>query len=195
MIERAHAACIQRLEREGIAREATAQERAWIHAPAGSLDEVDAMNISWLSEGEAVFGWLLGRMDLPAHDEKVDLPTVDALVPRPGDHLPRVEDVSIVQSEEAVHSLAGAYEGLLWRLRKIPAAGARILPNFVREGVAELGLPLRDGDLLLQGQPAFRYLRSDDVFRRCQSIAIERLRALRWLVADDCAWDELDTDY
>ena len=170
-----------------------AGERAWAHAPIGALEQCDHLNISWLTECQAVFLWALGLCELPAHDQKMTVSVVDELVPLPGSPVDGLTRLALARSEQQVGTLQKLYEVVLWRLRTPPESGESGLARHIREALDGTDLSLVEGDIPLRGSPAFRHRSGDDAWRECHSIALERLRALRWLTGS-LPWDEVETD-
>jgi hypothetical protein len=186
-------ATIARIDEELPTDAVTAQERAWIRTSPGALEQVDHLNITWLVECETVFLWALGRCELPAFDRKTDVGSIADLVPLPGSPFEHLLRSDLARTEQETLTVQKLYETVLWRLRTPPESGAKGLALHVREVLDAAGVALMDGDIPLRGSPAFRYGSEDDTWRECHSIALERLRALRWLTSD-VPWDQIDTE-
>ena len=169
-------------------------ERELLETPLGDLEDRQAVNGSWRSEGLYVLAWALGRQDFLAHDEMVDpvraanslgflKANVLAMVPtlRPADEID-----SFLWRQLALH----------WRLREYSLRPqAMDFAQFVRDCTwAPLEVDpcaLVDNDLVIDGQ---RIDQADpERVGMCQSIAMERHLAINWLHGQEPIYSEVDT--
>ncbi|MCO5167241.1 MAG: DUF4272 domain-containing protein [Planctomycetes bacterium] len=193
--ERLHADLLAWLDARALTGELEGPERALVAAPIGALTRQRAIDASWRSEGLAVLGWALEACALPPHDEQADPHAATAALgflddgPAPALAAPRLRPAGELSA--AARRLGGVH----WRLRafmqrpraldlRAAAATAGLAP-------ADLdGLPLLEGDLALRGAPIGRA--DPDVVGECASIAVERLRAMRWLLGLHERYSEVD---
>jgi hypothetical protein len=167
----------------GLDDECEDDELALLDSEIGTIDEQSMIDAVWRSEGAVALGWGLGICDLPPHDEvcapnqlhhalglMAELPAVlrgPAL--RPSLALARIEACL-----GAIHARLEAYA-----LRPEPMQLAHFVasPDEAEEILADLDLV--EGDLTVDGQPLHRA--DPDAVAVAESIAVERLQAVRWI--------------
>jgi hypothetical protein len=178
----------------GIDEEFEPEEREVLQSPPGELDEEQQINSTWRLEGLTVLAWILGRFDIPPHDQLVtlnplwrscgllDAEAARALLAKPT--LRPVEEIATVRNRLfALH----------WRLRNFfVKPGVMDFAEFARTcwfGPLDItGLPLVEGDLALGGERIDRA--SADAFSSAHSASQERHQAANWLWAGPALYSE-----
>jgi uncharacterized protein DUF4272 len=167
----------------GLDDECEDDELALLDTEIGSLDEQSMIDAVWRSEGAVALGWGLGVCDLPPHDE-VCAP--NALHQALGlmQELPSVLRGPALRPTQAlsrIEACLGAVYARLehFSLRPGPAQLAAFVAN--REEAEEIlaDIDLIEGDLPVDGLPLHRA--EPEAVAVAESIAVERLQAVRWL--------------
>ncbi len=184
------------LEDTGAWHEAEPDERAFLargdDEPASERSSIDS---TWRAEGLAVLGWALGLAPLPPHDVAIE--TWDVL--RPLGFLkdtPATLERPVLLPLETLDWQARRLLGLHWRFRELSLQGqpmdyARFagqcwFGSFDLEGIALAG-----GDLAVGGRPIAEA--DPGHVRFAQSIAMERHRAINWLLGYHRVYSGVDT--
>lgn len=184
-VEETYRDLLRWIEDAGFGDEIEPEEWEVIQRPPGKLEMQQQINATWRLEGLVVLAWSLGRFEIPAHDELVnmnslwrslDVLDVDAARMLLAEPPLRSRDELRIQRNRlfAVH----------WRLRNYHLDGEILdFAAFARTcwfGPLDLaGLPLVDGDLAIGGQRLDRAVPDD--LGTAQSIAQERHQAANWL--------------
>ncbi len=185
------------LERHELEGELEEQEHDLLIAPLGSLTRQQAIDASWRSEGLAVLGWALDASELPPHDEQADPQAVAvALGFLEDDEPPRALEAPRLRAPDELEAMGRRLQALHWRLREFMQrpvlidfeAGAVEATQVTGPDLA--GLSLVEGDLSIRGKSLVAA--DPDVVGEVASIAVERLRALRWLLGVDELYSEVD---
>jgi hypothetical protein len=178
----------------GLDDEREPQERTLLAARVGRLDQQDAINATWRSEGMAILGWALGRSEWPAHDTHVD-PAATARGLGFLEEAPVALATSALRSDSEILRAAEATFALHWRLREFSlnrtALDFAAFAERARFGPLEIGgLELAENDLAIDGQPLGKSHR----WRQVLSIAQERHQAANWLRGYDPVYSEVETN-
>lgn len=186
------------LERHDLDHELEDEERELLEAPLGSLERQRAIDASWRSEGLAVLGWALDVSELPPHDEQADPQAVAvALGFLEDDEPPRALEAPRLRPPEELEAMGRRLQALHWRLREFMQRPVPV--DFRAAAVAATAvtapdvddLPLVGGDLALRG--AALADAPPDLVGECASIALERHRAINWLLGFDELYSAVDT--
>jgi hypothetical protein len=169
----------------GLEEDLSAWERQIFATPFGNLLDRDKIDASWLSETVVVFGWALGKTELPGCETQCDASAVanklGFLQPtdrtalydpqlRPGEYLQ--------EYNEFIYNLH-------WRVRDFSLTGRSYdFESLARkawgEPILRHGLALIDRDLSVGGSPILRA--EERAWRTLASITRERHRASNWLI-------------
>lgn len=163
----------------------------------GSLDQQTIVNGTWRTEGLVVLAWALGATRIPPYDQMADPGGVSNLIHfLKEDALEKSQGLRLLSGAE-LDGFAGIQLALHWRLRDF---SLRLHPMDFRKfnekpwygaPVSLEGVPLAEDDLAIDGVPIARAPTSR--FRQCQSIAMERHKAINWLLGLDETYSEVDT--
>lgn len=185
------------LERHELELELEEHEHELLVAPLGSLTRQRAIDASWRSEGLAVLGWALDASELPPHDEQADPQAVAvALGFLEDDEPPRALEAPRLREPEELGAMARRLQALHWRLREfLQRPGAVDFRAAALEATPVTApdlddVPLVDGDLAIRG--AALATAEPDAVGECASIAVERHRAINWLLGFDELYSEVD---
>jgi hypothetical protein len=155
-----------------------------LHAPFGTITDVERVGTSWLVEGVAVLAWALGKVEPPAFATKcASAPVSIALgMFRPGTKKTLSE--AAFRDADEIESLALSYLALNWRIGKHIESPEKL--DFAAQikhpdGLHLLvdGLELRDGDLTIDGLELSQL--SEARFCEVFTIIRERFNAFKWL--------------
>jgi Domain of unknown function (DUF4272) len=180
----------------GLEDEIESKEREVLFAPASELDQKGSVNASWRWEGAAVLAASLGAIELPPHDQPIELKSCgDAcgLFQR-REQLDQRFAAAAFDPNFDRFAYADRAIAVHWRLRQFINGEAKPMDfttfaKGVEWATFDLrGVKLIDGDLAIGGAPIARATR-DDVFR-AMSIASERHIAANWLIG----WDPIYSD-
>ena len=189
---------IERLRRwvelSGFRTELAADERALIDAAPGAIPGRQVVDAIWRSEGLAVLAWALGGIDLPPHDQPVDVAAVAAAIGFLAE--PRVADEATLRPPDELDRLRRRQLAIHWRLRQHRLAPAAV--DLVRLSQADFlggfdlfGVALAERDLAIGGVPISRA--DPERIRAATSIALERHHASNWLRGDDADYGAIAT--
>jgi hypothetical protein len=182
----------------GIAGELEPQERDFLQAPCGQVDQQLVTNAACRGEGLAVLAWALNRFGLPAYDEEAFPPdpaqesigfgnlqlareALNSGILRPATEIERF----------AIHATVVTWRLRTFRLYPGPwdlVGYLRSQPSF-REPWLE-GLRIVDGDLAV-GDLAIASALPEKV-QTCERTAVERQIAAYWLEGDDPIYSKID---
>lgn len=182
----ARGALLDWVEGTGAAVELEPWEATLLAAAPGGVDERDRIDGSWRTEGAAVLAWSLGLVDLPPPDQVSD----------PGVVFAAIGLAAVDATEDAIGRASARADAAIEVLRRqLLTVHWRLVEHRLRPGPIDLaavatqhswgpltveGLPLVDGDLAIGGRPVAE-ADPEDV-GRATSIAMERHRAVNWLV-------------
>jgi hypothetical protein len=172
------------------------EELEMVETDLGSLDPRAKVNGTWRSEGLVVLAWALGATAIPRHDEMVDPTEVaNSIYFLSDDAMNAAKDLKLRPSEE-LGVFAEIQYSLHWRIRDFSlrqeAMDFRKFAETAWFGPLRIeGIPLAEDDLAIDGVPIA--MASQDRFRQCQSIAMERHQAINWLQGWDEIYSEVDT--
>ena len=179
-----HAQVLEWIETVGIGPELEPGEVRVLETETGSLDRRALIDGTWRSEGLGVFAWALGARELPPHDQIVDpYEVANSVLFLAEDSLERAAELRLRPRAE-LDRMSRVLQALDWRLQEYSLHPHAIdFGEFARSGALgplELdGVPLVGGDLAIKGVAIVHAPEAD--VRRCQSIALERHRAIAWL--------------
>ncbi|HZZ78020.1 MAG TPA: DUF4272 domain-containing protein [Gemmataceae bacterium] len=172
------------IEALGIGDELEPEEWEIVQRPVGHLEPQQQINSTWRLEGLAVLAWSLRRIQFPPHDALVDfhsmwrelglldLDTARLLLAHP-----------ILRPRNEIEAMRKRLFALHWRLRNFHVdPKAMDYAKFARTawfGPLDSGLPLADGDLMLQGERIDRA--TPDAFSTAHSASLERHQAVNWV--------------
>lgn len=181
----------------GLSNEIEPEEFDLLNSPLGTLTEQKVIDASWRGEGMAVLAWALKRIELPAHDQIVDSPTVAESLGFMRDEAFTVLPYPELRSIDELKQFAQSMFSLHWRLRQYSLDHARMdFVEFAKTcwfGPLELsGLRFVENDLAIANMTLCQA--SEEAWRECQSIAQERHQAANWLVGYDEVYSEVTTD-
>lgn len=174
------------VEDTGAAVELEPWEATLLAAAPGGVDERDLVDGSWRTEGALVLAWALGLMDLPAPDVVAVPGEVFASIGLADPDLTRSALVGVSpRSADELEVLRCRLLTVHWRLNQQRLhPGPLELASAVeahRWGPLTVdGLELVGGDLAVDGRPLAEA--DPEAVRRATSIAVERHRAVNWLV-------------
>jgi len=189
----------------------TPRERELSEATLITMTEEQQIEQSWAVEGMVVLAWALGFVDdLPAWDTQTDPSFLDE-VPNPV-ALARVRAAAKLRPSDEIEAAAATSQLWHWRsrTRELIEGGFALPDELKKPGIGSLDDVVRltaahafaegtieeaiDGDFPARGK-AYRAL-DDDEWHEVRSIAIERHRALCWLLglAPANNWDETPTE-
>ena len=184
------------LPRAGLTDELEPWELSVLKCPLGKLGDRDRSDSTGNSEGMAVLSWSLGKTDLPRHDAAVDPKVVaNGLGLMADDAAARISSATLRPRKE-VEAMSKRLFAAHWRLRDFSlnrtetdfkAVGKN--PWMGMKGISQL--PLIDGDLEINGKPLSKT--EEPEWRNCQGIAMERHRAVNWLLGFDPVYSKVDT--
>lgn len=190
------------LRETGVWDEMEAHERALVARPFGTLDvdSQEAANGYWLGSGADVLAWALGRPEFsPFYDQEPPLDVASwagLLDPLPIPLLanPVLRPLSDIEAMEdrllAVH----------WRLVQFRLTREALdflnLPivkdfRFLKPEVVER-LDLAEGDLAIRGTSIAKA--HPGLVEACRSVAMERHRAVNWLLGEHPVYSEVETN-
>ncbi len=172
-------------------------EKAVITRPLGTLSDQERADAAWLSEGMLVLAWALGRHPIPPYDEAVVAADAAETL---GLLKPRAETVltnPVLRSSAELEEFSQDIFLLHWRLREFalrprPIDFATLAKTAWFGSMSLARVRLIDGDLAIGIE---RIDKADEsLIRLCSSIAIERHRAINWLVGGSSdIYSEVDT--
>ncbi len=200
--ERPHDAELQRerlcrwVHRRGLAAEVEDHEWEILDAPIGTLDEHDATDAVWRTEGLAVLLWALGLVELPPHDRPASFDSLADIVSLTEAEAPEGLACPVLRSDAALRWMGRRLLGLHWRLRDFALLRRRMdFRAFAADcwfGSFDLeGIPLVDGDLAIDDVAISEA--TEEAFQRSHSIAMERHQAINWLQGWHVEYSEVDT--
>jgi hypothetical protein len=170
-------------------------EQASLATNQGALDSKRASDATWLTEGLGVLAWALGVAELRAHDEEYDL---FALHEALGflDDVPPALDPPRIRARAELERKHGQLLAIHWRLREFRLRPVPIdFAGLAGRGVFDVfdidGIPLADGDLVVHGRPISTA--PAGAVQHASSIALERHRAIEWLMDARTAYSNVDT--
>lgn len=166
-----------------------------IEADLGSLDPQTVVNGTWRSEGLGVLAWALGATGISAHDQLVDPSSVANSVFFLADNaLDRSKNLKL-RSPQELAKFSGVQLALHWRIRDFSLRPQAMDFGKYNEkpwyGPPVEGIPFSEDDLAIDGLPIAKAPTSR--LRECQSIAMERHRAINWLEGWHETYSEVDT--
>jgi hypothetical protein len=182
----------------GIDDEFEPDEWKVLQRPVGKLDEGMKCDSAWRLEGLVVLAWALGRFQIPAADEIVEVGPLWQSLGWPDANASRELLANpTLKSRPEICTLRNRLFTLHWRLlNQRIHPGILDFAEFVRTctwGPMDItGLELIDGDLALGGQRVDRV--SQDLFSRSESAARERHQAVNWLWEGPARYSEARTD-
>lgn len=163
-----------------------------LQTPVGELAEKEAWKLPWLSEGAAVLAWALGRLELPAYDQQVDVQTLyDAI-----GAMETGGSQSHLRPAAEIEALSTQMLAIHWRLVQFsldhqPMDFAEYATR-AWFGPMELTLArLIENDLDIQGLPLSQA--PDEHWTVASGIMEERRRAIHWLLGGHAVYSENDT--
>lgn len=170
-------------------------ERELVDAPLGSLERRSLVDATWRAEGLAVLAWALGVAELPDHETPCDVEQVTAAIGFLEDEPAAQLRSASLQSPEQLVWMAARLLGLHWRLRDFRLAPRALdFRAFARQcwfGSFDLqDIPLAGDDLSIGGVPIDEA--APELVDRCTSIALERHRAINWLLGFHPVYSEVD---
>jgi hypothetical protein len=170
-------------------------ELATIEADLGSLDPQTAVNGTWRSEGLVVLAWALRTTGIPAHDQLVDPSAVANSVFFLAENARDSSKSLKLRPPEELAKFSEIQLALHWRIRDFSlrpqAMDFRKYNEKPWYGSPIEGIPLAEDDLAIDGLPIAKAPTAR--FRECQSIAMERHRAINWLEGWHETYSEVDT--
>jgi hypothetical protein len=180
----------------GIAVELEPREDSLIRTPIGQLDQQDAADAQWRSEGVVVLGWSIGRVPLPRYDEQWDSFEVAKALGFLRERSATALAAPTLRARAEIEQGANTYLTVRWRLRQYPLSRTPIdFASYVSQckwGPLSLSeVTLVDGDLGIQGERLDRI--PEDWYHRALSIAWERQRAFNWLLGFHQIYSRVET--
>lgn len=169
----------------GIDDEFEPDEWKVLQRPLGRLEPPSQVNSTWRLEGLVVLAWALGRFEIPAHDQLVNLNNLwGSLGLLDREAAAELLSGPALRPRPEIDALRNRLFAVHWRLRNyLLKPEIMDFAEFARTcwfGPLDLaGLPLVGGDLALQGQRIDRA--SADAFSTAHSAAQERHQAVNWL--------------
>jgi len=174
------------VEGTGAAVELEPWEATVLAAPPAGIAERDLVDGSWRTEAAAVLAWALGLLDLLPADELAEPGTVFAAIglASPADTAALL-DGSVLRDADEIEHLRRQLLTVHWRLteqrlRPGPLDLADVAAGHTWGPLTVDGLALAEGDLTVGGRPLVDA--DPDRVRLATSIALERHRAVNWLV-------------
>jgi hypothetical protein len=165
--------------------EAEPAELAFVDTPIGAADEREVIDRVWLGEGAQVLLWALGQRELPPHDQQEHPYEVARDVGVLGDEPSFVLAAPTLRDARRIDQMRRRLLGIHWRLVEQGVSPGRVdfreLSDTAWFGGFDLaGITLSDDDLALAGVPV--YVAPPPALSRARSIAMERHRAVNWLI-------------
>lgn len=173
-------------------------EEQMLRAPRGTLDAKEVIQSTWYVEGLAILTWALNHFEFPKHDEQVDAYEVTDslwfLDESAADIIANAELRSPVELE-ACHELLYAVH---CRLRDFARYGK---PKDFTQWIEKTWLDalnleaaqlIAQNDLAIDGKAISKA--EEDRLRECNSITLERHRAIIWLVEGYPIYSETPVD-
>lgn len=191
------------LRDQGLARQLTAREAAFLESPVGSIAPEVTREVSWQGEALVALAWAIRASDTPPIDATSDPRTIMDLVPRPWDATKAwMSDPTFVSEVEALRQRELA-EIWHWRAttellrREAFPADRRDYEAAIAEVAAEARtagfLPaLQDSDFPVRGRGIKEI--SDTEVDELVAVTGQRLRALNWLCGFGSSWDNVPLD-
>lgn len=185
-LEEARTGLLDWVEGTGAAAELDRWEATLLAAPAGGIELQDRTDGAWRTEAAVVLAWALGLASLPPPDRIADPADVFEAVGLAADDVTsEILAGATLRSPSTLETLRRQLLTVHWRLREFGLRpGAMDLASVVVEHswgpLTVEGIPLRNGDLEIGGA-ALVDADGEDV-RTAMSIALERHRAVNWLV-------------
>ena len=177
--------------------EAEASEQSMLRAPLGSLSVEVALQAGWYSEGVAVFSWALNLLDLPKHDEQVDVYTVtDALW-----FLDKAAKKVIDNAQFRSPAELEAYSELIYtihsRLRdytrnRVPKDFTQWIEKSWLDVLSVSDDLTMQNDLAVDDKPLNEL--EESRLQEVMSITLERHRAIIWLLGEQPTYSEVTVD-
>jgi hypothetical protein len=181
----------------GAVDESEADELRILETPLGALEQREALNAGWRSEGLAVLSWALGATPLPAFWQQCAPSEIANTL---GFLQPSEETVAAaasLRSAAEIEHWADTYLTVHWRLREFGRGAVPIdFEKFVAECIwgpltlAELETVNRD--LSVDGIAIADW--PQEQVQSIASIVRERHQALNWLLGFDVVYSEVSTD-
>lgn len=188
---------LQWIEETGVGDEVEPEEWKALQRPVGSLDSQSATNAVWRLEGLGVLLWALGRYELPPYDQLVspgDLFEAAHL----GDAEAARELIATAQLRSPEEQGTFQTHALMvhWRLRDFSLRPTAM--DFVafskKSWIGQFdlsGFRIINNDMALGGKAIAQA--DAEIFRSCQSSAMERHQAINWLLGSSKVYSETDT--
>jgi hypothetical protein len=150
------------------------------------------VNASWRSEGLCVLAWALGAIEMPSHDAQIDPAEVSRKIGFLG--VPASE--ARLRSVEQVERMGERLFAIHWRLREFSLR--RQAMDFVEFSKNnwfckfDVGpIAVAENDLAIGGVAIAKA--PSDAVGMCQSIAMERHKAINWILGQQTLYSEVDT--
>jgi hypothetical protein len=177
--------------------EIESDELELLTSPLGTLPKQRAIDAGWRGEGLAILAWALKKIDLPAHDQIVDSPTIAYSLGFLKDENSTVLQNPQLRTAKECNQLAEAMFSFHWRLRQYSMDQAAMnFIEFARDcwfGPLELnGLRCIEDDLAIGDNPISKA--PNEAWRKCLSIGQERHQAANWLKGVEKIYSEVTTD-
>jgi hypothetical protein len=191
------------LRDQGLEKQLTAWEVAFLDSPLGSIAPEVIAEASWQGEALVSLAWAVGAMEMPPIDAPSDPRPILDRVPRPWDSAKAwLSDPAMVSERDAVRERELA-EIWHWRAtiellrREASPEDRQDYESAIREVAVEALnagiLPaLREGDFPVRGRSIKES--SDTDVDELLTVTGQRLRALNWLCGFGKSWDDVPLD-
>ena len=185
------------IEEVGVSDELEPDEWKVLQRPVGTLDERSLLDSMWRVEGLAVLAWALGLHPLPRYDELVVPPklyeSIGLFDAEAGTQLLAMADL---RSPKQLRSMQEHLLAFHWRMRDFSLRPqAMDFVQFSRDcwfgGFDIKQFRVIDGDLAI-GESAISRAPKEAI-QRARSIAMERHKAINWLMGYSRVYSETDT--
>jgi hypothetical protein len=172
-------------------------EAEMLSTAAGQLGFHERIDSGWLCEGLAVLAWALHRHDLPPHDVAVDAQAVLESVGFLAPGVRAMLDDPTLRTTAELERCKALLRGIHWRCEQFSRDGKAV--DFLASATTACGatipgqnLSLADRDLAIRGRPIASV--TPDEFDECSTIAMERHRAINWLLGRCPTYSETPTE-